>query len=148
MRSCRIEGNANQNVDPDEEASSAKECLQKVHFSPHPLVDARDLGRPRFPRSSRGVESVLPRHTPATTARVAPLLALLAPQTCHDASHHSCRVAISRDDTPECNQLSRCRSGWRLEGPGPHPTPVTRKTAYQVLVPGRGPVHVPECDVT
>jgi hypothetical protein len=62
MGSRRIKKDANQNVDRDEEASSAKKCLQKVHFSSHPLVDACDLGRPRFRRSSHSAELV-PRGT-------------------------------------------------------------------------------------
>jgi hypothetical protein len=103
MRSRRIKKDANQNVERDEEASCAKKRLQKVHFSSHPLVDACDLGRPRFQRSSHSAELVPSRHTPAADL-VAPLLAT---QTCHDAFHHSSCVAIRPADTPDCHRLSR-----------------------------------------
>ena len=54
MGSRRIKKDANQNVDRDEKASFAKKSLQKFHFSSHPLVDACDLGGPRFQRSGHG----------------------------------------------------------------------------------------------
>jgi hypothetical protein len=41
-RRC-IKKDANQDVDRDEDASRAEKCLQKVHLSPHPLLDACDL---------------------------------------------------------------------------------------------------------
>jgi hypothetical protein len=65
MGSRRIKRNANQKVDGDEEAFSAKKCLQKLHFSSRPLVDARDPGRPRVQPSSPSPELVPSRHTPA-----------------------------------------------------------------------------------
>jgi hypothetical protein len=48
MGSCRIKKDAYQNVDRDEEAPFAKKCLQKVHFSSHPLVAAGGPGGPLF----------------------------------------------------------------------------------------------------
>jgi hypothetical protein len=64
MRSCRIKRDANHNVNRDEETSSAKKRPQKLHFSPHPLLDACDLGRPCFQRSSHRAELVASQHTP------------------------------------------------------------------------------------
>ena len=40
MGSRRIKKDADQNVDRDEEASSAEKCLQEDHFGSHPFVDA------------------------------------------------------------------------------------------------------------
>ena len=65
MGSRRIKENANQNVDGDEEASSAKKCLQKAHFRSHPLVDACDPGRPLVRPPGRSPQLVPSRHTPA-----------------------------------------------------------------------------------
>src|SRR5579875_4168886 len=79
MGSRRVKEDADQDVDRDEEAPFAKKCLQKVHFSSYPLVDACELGRSRFQRSSHSAGLVLSRHTPAA-GLVAPLLAA---QTCH-----------------------------------------------------------------
>src|SRR5689334_10974580 len=101
MRSRRIKKDADQNVECDEEASSAEKCLQKAHFRSHPLVDARDLGPPRFQRSSCSAELVSSRHTPAADL-VAPLLAT---RTCDDACHHSACIALRPGDTPGCYRL-------------------------------------------
>ena len=101
MRSRRIKKNPNQNVDHDEEASCAKKCPQEGHFSSHPLVDTRDLGRPRFQWPGHSAELVPSRHAPEV-GLVAPLLAT---PTCHDAFHHSSFVAIGHADTPDCRRL-------------------------------------------
>ena len=111
MGSRRIEENANQNVDGDEEASSAKKCLQEAHFRSHPLVDACDAGRPRVQPSGRSAELVPSRHTPPADLVAPPL----GTQTCHDACHHKSCVAIRRVDTPYCHRLSRHAS--RLAAP-------------------------------
>ena len=61
MGSRRIKKNADHNVEGDEEASSAKECLQKDHFRSHPLVDACDPGGSLVQPSGRSPELVPPR---------------------------------------------------------------------------------------
>ena len=71
MRSRRVKEDANQNVDRDKDASCAKKCLQKVHFSSYPLEDTCDLVRPR---STHSAQLVLSWHDPAGDA-VAPRLA-------------------------------------------------------------------------
>jgi hypothetical protein len=41
MGSGRVENDANQNVDGDEEASSAEKRFEKVHLRPHSPGDAK-----------------------------------------------------------------------------------------------------------
>ena len=125
MGSRRIKKNADQNIDRDEEASSAKKCLQKLHFRSHPLVDACNLGRPRFQRSSRSAELAPSRHTPAADL-VAPTLGHTHVMTLVTIGHASLSVPPTLRTVTKCRdacsglpascwlpQLSLCSAGER-----------------------------------